>query len=309
VPIGRPIANTRVYVLDGWLQPVPVGVPGELYIGGDGLACGYLNQPELTSGKFIPNPFSNEPGVRLYKSGDLVRYLPDGNVEFLGRIDNQVKIRGFRIELGEIEAVLGQHPFVKEAIVIAREAKSGDKRLLAYVVLSEKSSIATSNMRNFLKEKLPDYMVPSAFVMMDALPLTPNGKVDRSALPEPDSWQPGTEDCYVAPSTPIEEMLAGIWCDVLGLKKVGIHDNFFELGGHSLLATQVMSRLRKAFQVEIPLRSLFEMSTIAGLAIRIAQYQAEDIDPEEMDRLLAELEVPASDTISESEEIGDNRYE
>jgi len=309
VPIGRPVSNTRVYVLDGCLQPVPVGVPGELHIGGDGLARGYLNRPELTAEKFIPDPFSREPEARLYKTGDLARYLPDGTIEFLGRIDNQVKVRGYRIEPGEIEAVLVQHPFVREAIVIAREDQPGDKRLVAYVVLSEKSTVAANDLRNFMKEKLPEYMVPAAFVVLDALPLTPNGKVDRKALPAPDTERLYPEDSFIAPRTPIEEMLAGIWCDVLGLKKVGIHDNFFELGGHSLLATQVMSRLRKAFQVEIPLRSLFEMPTIEGLAIRIAQSQAEDTDPEEVSRILAELEASAPDSASGSGVTEEDRHE
>lgn len=307
--IGRPLANTQIYLLDTEMQPVPQGVAGELFIGGAGLARGYLNRPEFTAGKFISNPYSEEPEARFYKTGDQARYLPDGNIEFLGRIDNQVKIRGFRIEPGEIEALLGQHPLVKDAIVIAREDQPGDKRLVAYVVLGRKSLISTGKLRNFLKEKLPEYMVPSAFVMMDALPLTPNGKVDRKALPVPEAGRADMNGAFVAPRTPVEEILAGIWCDVLGLKEAGIHDNFFDLGGHSLLATQVMSRLRKALQVDIPLRSLFEMPTIAGLAVRIAQSQAEDTDPEEMDRLLAELEVSASDSVPESGEIGGKRYE
>ena len=253
-PIGRPIANTKIYLLDPYLQPVPVGVPGELHIGGDGLARGYHNRPELTAERFIPNPFSEEPGARIYKTGDLARYLPDGNIEFLGRIDHQVKIRGFRIELGEIEAVLGQHPAVTETVVLAREDKQGNKRLVAYIVRYQGSTISTSELRNFLRQKLPDYMIPSAFVMLDSLPLTPNGKIDRKALPEPDSERPDLEDSYIAPRSPIEKVLAGIWCEVLGLNQVGVHDNFFELGGHSLLATQVISRLRNVFEVEIPLR-------------------------------------------------------
>jgi amino acid adenylation domain-containing protein len=271
VTIGRPIANTRFYILDQYLHMVPIGVPGELFISGDCLARGYLNRPDLTDEKFIPNPFSHEPGALMYCTGDMARYLPDGNIEFMGRIDLQVKIRGFRIELGEIETVLRQHPAVRETAVIAQEDRRGDKRLVAYVVFNQRATILTSESRSFLKEKLPDYMVPSAFVSLDVLPLTLNGKVDRKALSVHDPERSGLEDSFVAPRTPIEEVLAGIWCEVLGLKKVGINDNFFELGGHSLLATQVMSRLRNAFQVEIPLRILFETPTVAGLAMALLQ--------------------------------------
>jgi acyl carrier protein len=269
--IGRPITNTHMYILDKHLQPTPLGVPGELYIGGAGLARGYLNRPDLTAEKFIPNPFSDELGARLYKTGDLVRYLPDGNIEFLGRIDHQVKIRGFRIELGEIEAVLSHHPIVQEAVAVVREDRSGDKRLVAYVVPNQKSLPKIHELRNFLQQKLPDYMVPSAFVMLDALPLTPNGKVDRKALPAPDQTRPELEETFVAPRTPIEQELTEIWADVLKLEKVGIYDSFFALGGHSLRATQIISRIHDAFQVELPLRCLFETSTIAGLAMAIEQ--------------------------------------
>jgi amino acid adenylation domain-containing protein len=304
IPIGRPIPNVSTYVLDSSLQPVPAGVPGELFIGGNGLARGYLNRPGLTAEKFMPDPFSDEPTALIYRTGDLARYLADGNIEFLGRVDSQVKIRGYRIEPGEVEAALTQEPSVREAVVIAREEQRGDKRLVAYVVLSDKSTVTTSILRNFLKDKLPNYMIPSAFVIMDSLPMTPNGKVDRNALPVPESVQENMEVPFVAPRTPVEEMLAGIWREVLGLKEVGINDNFFELGGHSLLATQVMSRLRKAFRVEVPLRSLFEMPTIEGLAIRITQSQVEDANADELDRLLAELEVSAPKTVSESNGIG-----
>jgi len=264
--IGRPIANTQVYLLDANLRPVPVGVPGELHIGGAGLARGYLNRPELTAESFIPNPFSYGSGARLCKTGDLARYLPDGNIEFLGRIDHQVKIRGFRIELGEIEAVLGQHPDVRETAVLAREDKPGDKRLVAYVVPRDVQVPAIIELRRFLKEKLPDYMVPSAFVPLDALPLTPNGKVDRRALPVPDMARPEQEEAYVAPRTPAQEVLAGIWAEVLKLEQVGIHDDFFDLGGHSLLATQVISRVRDTFQLRLSLRNFFDGPTVADLA-------------------------------------------
>jgi amino acid adenylation domain-containing protein len=302
VPIGRPIANTQVYVLDRAMQPVPVGVYGELFIGGDGLARDYLKRPALTAETFVPNPFSPEPGARLYKSGDLVRYLQDGSIEFLGRIDHQVKIRGFRIELGEIESVLGRHPKVSDTVVIAREDVPGDKRLVAYVVASHEPTPTFSELRSFLKEKLPDYMIPTALVFLDLLPLTPNGKVDRRALPAPELSRSELENKFVAPRTPVEEAIAGIWCKVLGLERLGVHDNFFELGGHSLLATQIISRLSNVFQVEIPLRQLFLYPTIAELTLIIAGKlekteqetvkqlldEFEDLSDEEAERLLAQ---------------------
>ena len=269
IPIGRPIANTQLYILDRSLQPVPIGVTGELHIGGDGLARGYLNRTELTAQKFIPNPFSNQPGERLYKTGDLARYLPDGNIEFLGRIDNQVKIRGFRIELGEIEAVLMQNRAVQDAVVIDQEYALNDKRLVAYVVPSQEQVLSIRELRRDLKQKLPDHMIPSAFVQLEAVPLTPNGKVDRRALPVPDGTRSNLEETFVPHLTPFEEVLAGIWSEVLRLERVGIHDNFFELGGHSLLATQVISRVREAFGVELPLHTLFEEPTLAGLAYSV----------------------------------------
>ena len=267
VTIGRPIANTQIYILNSFLHPVPIGVQGELYIGGAGVARGYLNRPELTAEKFIPDPFSAAPGARMYRTGDLARYRPDGNIEFLGRADHQVKIRGFRIELGEIEAALGQHPAVREAVVLAREdAARAEKRLVAYVVAEREPLPTTTDLRNFLKEKLPEYMVPAVFVLLDALPLMPNGKIDRRALPSPDRSRPELDKAFVAPRTPTEELLAEIWAQLLDLERVGIHDNFFDLGGHSLLATQLVSRMRETFQVEIPLRRLFEVPTVAGLA-------------------------------------------
>ncbi|MHC5852384.1 non-ribosomal peptide synthase/polyketide synthase [Nostoc sp.] len=300
VPIGRPISNTQIYILDQNLQPVPVGVPGELHIGGAGLARGYLNRPELTQEKFIPNPFSGSRGAeeqrsrgvrerrrkiakspvaspRLYKTGDLARYLPDGNIEYLGRIDNQVKIRGFRIELGEIEAALSQHQDVQTSVVIVREDIPGDKRLVAYIVPQPQVTPTISQLRSFLKEELPEYIVPSAFVTLDSLPLTPNGKLDRRALPAP---EPSSElsDKYVTPRTPLEEILAQIWVQVLKVEPVGRHDNFFELGGHSLLATQLISRMRSSLKVELPLRSLFAAPTIAELAPLIQQLQQQDLE-------------------------------
>jgi amino acid adenylation domain-containing protein len=289
VSIGRPLGERKVYILDRHGNPSPVGIPGELHIGGIGLARGYLGLPKLTAEKFIPDAFSDEPGARLYKSGDMARYLPDGNIEFLGRIDHQVKIRGFRIELGEIEAVLGQHPAVRETVVLAREDIPGDKRLVAYVVSDQKETTTISELRSFLKHKLPDYMAPSAFVFLDALPLTPNGKVDRRALPAPDQSRPELEPAFVAPRTSAEKTLVGIWAEVLRLEPVGIHDNFFELGGHSLLATQVMSRVRTAFQVELPLRTLFEKPTVAELAEVIEEViidELEKLTEDEADQFL-----------------------
>ncbi|MEH1813038.1 MAG: amino acid adenylation domain-containing protein [Nostoc sp.] len=326
--IGRPIYNTQIYILDQYLQPVPIGVPGELHIGGAGLARGYLNRPELTNEKFIPfqrgrgqgaggrgeieNQFSNCDRVggasrreactkysRLYKTGDLARYLPDGDIEYLGRIDNQVKIRGFRIELGEIETGLSEHGDVQSCCVIAREDTPGEKRLVAYVVLypqvtctepvlsvavgaasrregRSRNTPTIDQLRYSLRVKLPEYMVPNAFVVLESLPLTPNGKVDRRALPAPD-LQSEQKDKYVAPRTPIEEMLAQIWTQVLKLERVGIHDNFFEVGGHSLLATQMLSRIRNIFKVELPLRELFARATIAELAQSIGQLQQQDL--------------------------------
>ncbi len=269
VPIGRAIANTQIYILDSQMRPTPVGLPGELHIGGIGLARGYLNRPELTVEKFIKNPFSSEPGARLYKTGDLCRFLPDGNIEYLSRLDHQVKIRGFRIELGEIESAIATHPAVRETVVVAREDSPGNKRLVAYVSAHKGHSINITELRSYLKESLPDFMLPAAVLVLEALPLSPNGKVDRRALPEPDLSRPDMSENYVAPRTLVEEVLAGIWAEVLRLGRVGTQDNFFELGGNSLLATQVISRMRAAFKVELPLRSLFEAPRIAQLAEKI----------------------------------------
>ncbi|HEX2569781.1 MAG TPA: non-ribosomal peptide synthase/polyketide synthase [Polyangia bacterium] len=275
VPIGRPIANTRVYVLDEHLAPVPVGVPGELYAGGDGLAHGYVSRPELTAERFIPDPFGGafggEPGARLYRTGDRVRWRPEGTIEYLGRSDFQVKLRGFRIELGEIEAVLAEHPAVRQVAVVAREEAPGGKQLVAYVVPQEPAApVPTEALRSFLQGRLPEYMVPSAVVLLPALPLTPNGKLDRRALPAPSEMTAdGAARDHVAPRTPTEELLAGLWADVLRRPRVGVEDNFFELGGHSLLATQLVSRIRQAFRIELPVRALFEAPTVASLAERI----------------------------------------
>ncbi len=266
IPLGRPIANTQIYLLDAHLQPLPIGVPGELYIGGLGLGEGYLNRPDLTALRFIPNPYSLEVGARLYKTGDLGRYLKDGTIEFIGRSDYQVKIRGFRIELAEIEAMLAQYPSVQQVAAVARDSESGQKYLAAYVVPSQESTCKVEELRSYLRAKLPEYMVPSTFVILKALPLTPSGKLDRQALPAPEQVRAEIAKSFVAPRTPVEEVLAGIWARVLGTEYVGIHDNFFDLGGHSLLATQVVSQIRETFQVELRLRSLFETPTLAGLA-------------------------------------------
>ncbi|MEN8217960.1 MAG: amino acid adenylation domain-containing protein [Pseudomonadota bacterium] len=270
VPIGSPIANTQIYILDLYLQPVPVGVPGELHIGGAGVARGYLNRPDLTAEKLIKNPFSDDPNSRLYKTGDLARYLPDGNIEYLGRIDNQVKIRGFRIELGEIEAVLAQHQDVRENAVIVHEASKTDKRLVAYLVPPQGQVIENTALRDFLRERLPDYMIPSVFVMLENLPLTPNGKIDRRALSQLSvSNYQLSEKTFVAPRTPEEELLAGIWASVLGIERVGVHDNFFDLGGHSLLAVSLLAQIEQQFGQQLPLSALFQGATIAELALQL----------------------------------------
>ena len=266
VLIGRPIPNARIYLLDATLRPVPIGVTGELYIGGVSLARGYLNLPALTAEKFIPDPFSGLRGKRMYRTGDLGRYLPDGVIEYLGRADYQVKIRGFRIELGEVEAALRRHPSLTQAIVTVHESASGEKRLIAYVVAQPDCEASGVELRRFLKDKLPEHMVPAVFVTLDSFPLTPNGKVDRRALPIPDDARPELNRPFVGFRTPTEELLVDIWAQVLGVERVGIHDDFFDLGGHSLLATQVVSRIRETFQVEMPLRELFETPTVAGLA-------------------------------------------
>jgi amino acid adenylation domain-containing protein len=265
LPIGQPLANTRVYVLDADLQPVPIGVVGELYIAGAGVARGYLNQPERTAERFLPEPFSSDANARMYKTGDLARWLPEGWIEFLGRGDDQVKVRGFRIELGEVEAAVGQLPGVKQTAVLAREDEPGEKRLVAYVVAKPDARLTQDTLKAQLKDQLPDYMVPSAMVVLDKLPLTANGKVDRQALPAPEAVA-GVQKPYVAPRNATEEALAGIWAEVLRKDKISVEDNFFDLGGHSLLATQVVSRVREHFRVELALRTMFEKSTIAELA-------------------------------------------
>jgi amino acid adenylation domain-containing protein len=277
VPIGRPLPNTQIYLLDKNLQPVPVGVPGEIYVAGSGLARGYLKRPDLTTEKFVLSVLGNHAGVRLYKTGDRARYLPDGNLEFLGRVDNQVKIRGFRIELGEIEAALRQHPGVNDGTVIARDDVPGDRRLIAYVVPNHLQSFAVSDLRKFFKKRLPDYMQPSAYVMLETLPLTPNGKVNRQALPAPDQSRPDDlKEAFVPASHPAEKMIAEIWAEALHLDRIGIYDNFFDLGGHSLLLMQVHSRISSLFHKNLPLIKMFEHSTVYSLARYLSESSNED---------------------------------
>src|ERR1051326_3827682 len=259
VSIGRAIANTEVYVLDEWLELSPIGVNGELYHGGDGLARGYLNRPELTAQRFVPNPYARHAGERLYRTGDVVRYHSDGELEFVGRRDAQVKVRGYRIELGEIETVLTRHPQVRQAVVVVREPEPGNKQLVAYV----SGGVTGAEVRSYLKEKLPEYMAPQFIVTLESLPLTRVGKIDRQALPAPEAL--ASED-YVAPRTATEQTLVEIFRKVLKLDEVGVYDNFFELGGHSLLATQVVSQIRERFAVELPLRSFFTSPTVADVA-------------------------------------------
>lgn len=273
LPTVRPAANKQLYILDQALQPVPTGVPGELYISGVGLARGYLNHPEKTAQAFIPDPFDQAEGRRMYKTGDLACYLSNGHIKLLGRLDHQVKIRGFRIEPGEIEALLKKHSGVRDGVVIVREDQPGDKRLVAYVVPDQDHILTISDLRRFIEEKLPKYMIPTAFVTLDALPINPNGKVDRLMLPEPDMARPELEAEFVDPRTPTEKVLAEIFTQVLDIKQVGIHDDFFELGGHSLLATQLVAQLLKAFEIEVTVVDLFEAPTIASLAERMAKQQ------------------------------------
>ncbi len=286
-PIGRPIANMRVYILNADLQPVPIGVAGELYIAGDGLARGYLSRPELTAERFVPDPFSSNAGERLYRSGDLCRWSTSGEVEFVGRVDNQVKLRGFRIELGEIEAVLRAHEQVRDSVVIVSEA-GDEKRIVAYVV----AGATTNELRAYLKERLPEYMVPSVFMMIDEIPLTASGKVDRRRLPEPDGMRPELAADYVAPGTTVEESIAAIWSEVLGIERVGVNDNFFDLGGHSLMATQVISRVRETFQVELKLDKFFSAPTVSGLAHIVEATQSKGEEPQTQTIMPAGRERP-----------------
>ena len=262
------MTNTQAYVLNGHQQPVPIGVPGELYLGGVQVGRGYYNQPELTGERFIADPFNKLFGARLYKTGDLVRHLPESDIEFLGRIDHQVKIRGHRIELGEIKSIIRLHPAVQESVVVVREDALGDKRLTAYVRPASSFSALVSELRSILKERLPTYMVPSAFVFLDAFPVTPNGKLDRTALPPPDARSSESEELelYVPPHTPTEKVLVDIWCEFLRLKQVGVRDNFFELGGHSLMVVRIIDKINQALSVSLGVFELFQNPTVEKLA-------------------------------------------
>jgi acyl carrier protein len=289
------VHNTRLYLLNQWLEPVPIGVPGEICVAGIQVGRGYLDRPDLTAEKFIPDPF-DETGSRMYRTGDLGRYREDGAIEFLGRIDHQIKIRGVRIEPGEIEAQLLTFPNIERVLVMVREGGASGKMLVSYVVCGKRfvnnDAELFAKLREHLATRLPDAMMPSAFVRLDAMPLGANGKIDRKALPAPDmSGQ--SNRAYIAPRNPVEEVLAGIWQEVLGIEQVGVEDNFFDLGGHSLLAVQVLSRLRRAFGIEVPLRRLFEASTIEVLALLVEELLIEHLDSlseEEAEALLADDE-------------------
>jgi amino acid adenylation domain-containing protein len=306
--IGRPIANVQIYILDSHFQPVPAGVAGELCLGGAGLARGYLNRPKLTAEKFVPHPFSDEPGARLYRTGDLVRFRFDGNLEFLGRLDHQVKIRGFRVELSEIETMLAACPDVREVAVVMREEAGREGRLMAYVVPQGTPGIWESRsghetptlisvLTDLLRSRLPEHMVPSAWLLLDELPRSPNGKINRTALPVTDGVE--SRSNFQAPETPVECKLANIWLELFGVSQVGLHDDFFQhMGGHSLLATRLISRIRDSFGVELPLRAVFRTPTVAGLAEAILQQQAASADTGVLEQLLMELEALPNDTAS-----------
>lgn len=286
VTIGRPLPHTQAYILDQQMRPVPLGASGELYLGGAGQAHGYLHRPDLTAERFVPDPFvgtkftASAPGARLYKTGDLACYRPDGNIMFLGRVDHQVKVRGYRIELGEIEAVLHQHPAVRQAVAVARKQAATDVQLVAYLMASQQGdrTLTSAELRSFLKEQVPEYMVPTAFVMLDALPLTPNGKVDRAALPAPEASMLAAQENYVAPRTEVEAQLAQTWEQLLRLEHVSVEANFFDLGGHSLLATRLASRICEIFQIELSQGHIFNAPTIIELAEVVTRLQAEQKD-------------------------------
>ncbi len=287
VPIGHPIANTQIYLLDEHMSPVPIGVAGEMYQGGAGVAQGYLERPELTAERFVTDPFSDRPGARLYRTGDLARYLPDGNVEFLGRMDDQVKIRGYRIELGEIEAVLGRHAAVREVAVLCREDTEGDRRLVAYVVLESGRAASARELRDYLAETLPAYMLPAATVFLDVLPRTSIGKLKPEDLPAPRRDRPDLDNEYVAPKNPLEETLTSIWAEAIDIERVGVHDDFFALGGHSILAVRIMSSIREMLDADLPMRAFFEHPTVSGLAAELTR------DPERRERIERRTEILA----------------
>jgi hypothetical protein len=291
--LGGPIDNTVFRLVDRADQLVPVGVPGELLIGGDGVALGYHGRPDLTAERFVADPHSDDPRARVYRTGDLLRMRPDGTFEFVGRADNQVKLRGFRIELGEIEAVLAGHPGVASAVAVIREDQPGDRRLVAYVVPEGERAPSMHDLRHLARSRLPQYMVPSTFVTLEALPLSANRKLDRKALPAPDGVRPDTGRSYVAPETPVEEALAAIWSEILRLERVGIDDHFFDLGGHSLSAVAMFARVHDVLGVDLELGSIFTTPSIRGLAETIAQRMLSQADDEELRLVLAEIEDDA----------------
>jgi acyl carrier protein len=270
-PIGKAAVNVKVYILDKHFQPVPVGIVGELYVSGYGLARGYFQRPELTKEKFIPNPFDKSPYHRLYKTGDLARYLPDGNIEFLGRIDDLVKIRGYQIDLCEVEAILSKYPRISQAVTTTHGENAKEKFLVAYFIPVINETVNASELRKYLAAQLPDYMIPSVFVQMDSFPLNPNGKVNRKVLPIPTNERPELNQIYIAPQTPIQEILAEIWAEVLGVKQVGIDDNFFQLGGHSLKAIQLIGKIRQTLELDITIRHLFTSPSVKELATALGE--------------------------------------
>jgi acyl-CoA synthetase (AMP-forming)/AMP-acid ligase II/acyl carrier protein len=278
VPIGRPVSNVQVYLLDRYLNAVPIGVPGELHIGGAGLAREYLNRPVITREKFIAHPFDQSAEARLYKTGDRARYLPSGDIEFLGRLDQQVKVRGYRIELGEIEATLWKHADIHEAIVVAREDATGGKRLVAYVVPRRGRSLSSRDLHSFMREQLPDYMVPSSIVLLESLPLTPSGKIDRLALPAPEQNRLETEETHVAPTIPEQQQLIEVWEELLDVRPIGIQDNFFQLGGHSLLAVRLVDRIEQMWGKKVSATTLVENATVEQLVAVL--FQAKDSSKE-----------------------------
>ena len=294
VPVGKPVANVQAYIVDGHLEPVAVGVRGELLIGGRGLARGYVNRADLTAASFIPNPYGPTGGERLYRTGDRARFLPDGSIEFLGRLDQQVKLRGVRIELGEIEALLREHAAVRDCVVVDLEDGSGGKVLAAYVVPRQSPGPASADLQSYLSSRVPGYMVPSGFVFLKELPRTPNGKIDRRALPVPTQETMADGSDFVEPRTPFEQLVAQTWADLLGLTRVSVNADFFAVGGHSLLAIRVAFRLRQALQIEVPMQLLFRYPTVAGLAEALMELQLQNLPPGEMDRLLGEAQVTPS---------------
>jgi acyl-coenzyme A synthetase/AMP-(fatty) acid ligase len=295
-PIGRPIANTASYILDRELNPAPVGVRGELFISGEGVARGYLKTPDLTAERFTPNPFSREEGERAYRTGDACRCLSEGSVEFLGRADDQIKIRGYRVELGEVQAVLNEHRSVRQSVVVAREDERGEKRLIGYVVGED--GLTATELKRHLRESLPAYMTPEDILILKEMPVTVNGKIDRKKLPAVESASRQMEREYVGPRTPVEEILVQIFEDVLNLERVGVHDDFFQIGGHSLLATRVISQVRSTFDVEIGVRNIFDQTTVAQLAASLIAHEPKPGQTEKIARILKRLEGMTDEDMS-----------